>query len=133
MITRSDLEQLRALIFEIRSLNIEMLKPEPSPVVDTVLDYRHDPKGRPLAVAGYDNGQQTYDRLEKQMAKKQREQMALVAEMEAWIEEVPDPEMRTILRLYYRDGLSQREIAKELGYEDSTISHKLKRFWMVQK
>lgn len=59
--------------------------------------------------------------------------MALVAEMEAWIEEVPDPEMRTILRLYYRDGLSQREIAKELGYEDSTISHKLKRFWMVQK
>ena len=67
------------------------------------------------------------------MAKKQREQMALVAEMEAWIEEVPDPEMRTILRLYYRDGLSQREIAKELGYEDSTISHKLKRFWMVQK
>lgn len=130
---RHDLDQLRALIFEMRSLSIEMLRPKRTSVVDTVLDYRHDPKGKPLAIAGLDDGQAEFDRLEKKLAKKRKEQAILIDEMETWIDKVPDPEMRTIIRMYYRDGLRQGEIAEKLGYDQSVISRRIKAFWMAQK
>lgn len=52
-----------------------------------------------------------------------------IAELEVFLDGIDDPEMRLILRLLYVDGLSQEQIGSELGYTQSVISRKLKRFW----
>lgn len=41
-----------------------------------------------------------------------------------YIASVPDSEMRQILSLYYVNGLSWREIAKALGYQDESVPRK---------
>ena len=44
------------------------------------------------------------------------------------IEEIADPEMRQIIEDKYIRGLSDNEIATDLGYERSTIAKKIKAF-----
>ena len=63
------------------------------------------------------------------MCKKKKERLRLIREMEEWIEDIDDAEMRTIIRFYYRDGKTQQEIGSILGYDQSIISRKLKLFW----
>lgn len=53
--------------------------------------------------------------------------------MEAYLDTVDDPEMRAILRMKYRNGMKDRQIAEELGYDRSTVSAKQRRFWMKEK
>ena len=49
--------------------------------------------------------------------------------LENWLDNVPDPELRDILRLQYINGLTQEEIAQELGYSVITIKRRLRAFW----
>lgn len=49
--------------------------------------------------------------------------------MEGYLDTVDDPEMRTILRLYYRNGLTQAEVAEELGISERTVIRKIKKFF----
>jgi len=130
--TRHDLEQLRALVFEIRSLQLDMLKPTPTMQTIFYKDYRHSVKGIPKSDAGYDYGEADYDRLAKLMRSKEKQRIRLVTEMEEWIENVDDAEMRAILRYYYRDGMTQEEIGDFMGYARTGIASKLKRFWISQ-
>jgi len=52
-----------------------------------------------------------------------------IEEVERFIEKVDDVEMRNILTMYYELGMTQEQIAEECGYEQSTISKKIKEFW----
>jgi RNA polymerase sigma-70 factor (ECF subfamily) len=54
------------------------------------------------------------------VAKRQRQRL------EAALDEVPPP-FRTVLKLYYLDGLSIEEIARTLGISDGTIKSRLSR------
>lgn len=47
---------------------------------------------------------------------------------EKYIESIGCPKTRSILRLYFCQGLTQEEIGVELGYSQSAISLKLKPY-----
>ena len=60
---------------------------------------------------------------------KEQELEKIKADIEMWIDLEPDLEMQSILLLAYRDGLTHQQIGDRLGYERSTVSQKLHRFW----
>lgn len=125
--TRKDLEQLRALKFEIRSIEIAMMRPKSKEQVSFYKDYRTG-KGIPKSLTGYDGGREESEKLEAELKRKKKQHLKRVAEIEAWIDGIDDPEMRGIIRLYYCEGRSQKDIGEELGYDQSAISYKIKRF-----
>ena len=51
---------------------------------------------------------------------------------EKFIEGVEDTEMRTILRMYYLNNASQKEIGDMMHYSQTAISTKLSVFWISQ-
>jgi len=55
------------------------------------------------------------------------ELMKKQVEIENYIAGIKDSTTRMIFRLYFIDGLSQWQIAKKLGYEQSSISQKIRR------
>lgn len=128
--TRERLKQLRALLKESEHLE-EEIKTLPFTsggyVGDSVNNYSTGfPK--PFLIQGYST--QKYDRLKETLQKKLREIQKEIAELEDWLEHIEDAELRDILRLQYVNGLTQEQIADELGYARETISRKLKDFWI---
>lgn len=128
--TRERLKKLRALLKESEHLE-EEIKTLPFTsggyVGDSVNNYSTGfPK--PFLIQGYST--QKYDRLKETLQKKLREIQKEIAELEDWLEHIEDAELRDILRLQYVNGLTQEQIADELGYARETISRKLKDFWI---
>ena len=68
------------------------------------------------------------DRLERLRIKEQ-EMEGIKLDMEQWIDQEPDIEMQNILTLAYRDGMTHQQVGNELGYDRSTISQKIRRYW----
>ena len=125
---KTDLSKLKNLIREIGTLQDELdrLKWEPK---EQVVDYAKDYKtGYPriITLTGY--GDADYRRVKQKLTENlyrvQRERLRI----EEQIQSVSDPEMRVILRLQYVNGMTQEQIAAEMGYRDRTIRNKLKRF-----
>lgn len=127
--TKNRLKKLRSLIKEAEHLQAEyeeMLCFPKTFVQDSVKDYS---TGYPhnIVIQGYGSDdfvalrQKLYDNL----CRIQRERQ----ELEDWLDSVGDPEMRDILRLQYINGLTQEEIAEELGYSVITVKRRLKKFW----
>ena len=132
--TKNRLKKLRSLIKEAEHLQSELndtlLFPSCSDyVADTAQDYR---TGKPhtFKVEGY--GQDDYVKLRQKLYDKLYRIQQERRELEDWLDSVSDPEIRDILRLQYINGLTQEQIAKELGYERSGIASKVKRFWDSQ-
>jgi len=92
---------------------------------DVILDYT---KGypRPQSVVGRDDKRQQalQERWTKRSVKLETECMAV----ESWIEAIPDSVARRIFRMYYEDGLTQRQIARKLHMDQSNISKKISKF-----
>lgn len=128
-VTREDMEGLRGMLGEMDSLSVELMAPTPKMQVIFYKDYRTG-KGIPKTDIGSDGGSEEEARLLKEIRKLRKERAKRILRMEKFLERVPDPEMRTILRMYYRDGKSQREIGERLGYDRSMISRKISAFWM---
>ena len=128
--TKNRLKKLRSLIKEAEHLQAEydeMLCNPKTFVQDSVKDYS---TGYPhnIVIQGYGSNdfvmlrQKLYDNL----CKIQRERY----ELEEWIENIDDVDMRRILRLQYINGLTHEQIAQELGYAArETVSRKIKKFW----
>lgn len=98
------------------------------PVIDiSASDYR---TGRPRPIVNEGIGDNDYikakDRIHNQYVRKLIEIQKEIEEIEAFLSSVKDPELRTILRLYYINGFTQDEIANELGYSRETIKRRLK-------
>jgi RNA polymerase sigma factor (sigma-70 family) len=126
------LKKLKSLISEAEHLSVEIEELQWFPkeqVVDSVKDYR---TGYPhtVAIAGYgsDEWVKLRQRLYEKLGRIQSERMIL----ENWLDDVADPEIRDILRLQYINGLTQEEIAQELGYSVITIKRRLRNFWESQ-
>lgn len=127
---RKDLEQLRGLQLEIEHLEEKADKPGRTWQVDYYKDYRFNPKGVVKSIEGYDDGQSEAKRLEAKIHKLKVEKINKLSELEDFIESVEDATMRTILRMYYRDGMKYKQIGKELGYSGDGIKKKVQRFWI---
>lgn len=128
---KSRLKKLRALISELEHLQsqyTDMLCFPKEQVTDSAADYR---TGFPhtISISGY--GDSSYVDIRQRLYDKQRQIQAEIALLEDWLDSVEDPELRDILRLQYINGLTQEEIAQELGYTRSGIAMKLNRFWKL--
>lgn len=126
---KTDLSKLKNLIREIETLQNELdrLKWEPK---EQVVDYAKDYKtGYPriITLTGYGDAdyRRVKQKLTENLCRVQRERLRI----EEQIQSVSDPEMRVILRLQYVNGMTQEQIAAEMGYARETINRKLKSFW----
>lgn len=126
---KSRLKKIRALIKEAEHLQSEytdMICFPKEQVVDSAKDYS---TGHPhtISISGY--GDPSYMDVRQRLYEKQRQIQQEIAFLEDWLDSVEDPELRDILRLQYINGLTQEQIAAELGYSRSAIAMKLNRLW----
>lgn len=124
--TKKELEQLRALHQEIETLEERYILTPPEECGDTYGDYSHGFK-QIKVLQGLSTARA--DRIRDRITKKYEQLTAKVDDMEEWLDDVEDSEMRDILRLYYANGLNQEEIARRKGYTRSAIAMKLKKYW----
>lgn len=125
--TRQELEQLKALKREARQLQDELdnLPFVPSSVKGSMAEFPYIEQTFKIFGVDEKKGKRIRERLERVL----NEIQDRILIMEEWLETVDDSEMRTILRMKYRDGMRDVKIAAELGYDRSTISWKLRKFW----
>ena len=123
------LKKLRSLIKEAEHLEIEIedVRFQPSEkLADTAKDYR---TGYPhtIMIEGY--GDNRYAELKRKLYEKLGKVQAERWGLENWLDSVQDPELRTILRMQYVDGLTIEAVAEELEYSVATINRRLQKFW----
>ncbi len=126
---KSRLKKLRALIKEAEHLQgqyIDMICFPKEQVVDSTKDYK---TGYPhtISISGY--GDSSYVDVRQKLYDKLNQIQEEIAYLEDWLCSVDDPELRDILRLQYINGLTQEQIADELGYSVITIKRRLRIFW----
>lgn len=71
------------------------------------------------------------DNLNKQIRRKEAERFALwkeVHEVEEYIENIPDPEIKEIFELSFVEGKKQQEIAEQLHIDRSYVSKKINSY-----
>ena len=87
-----------------------------------ILDYRRG-YGQPQSVVGYDR------ELEKKRRKRYEDRIGkLRAEqdnIEDWVFGIQDGLTQRIFRLYFLDGLSQKEVARKVHLDQSCVSRKI--------
>ena len=127
--TKNRLKKLRALIQEAEHLQSEytdMICFPKEQVVDSAKDYS---TGHPHTISIFGYGDPSYMDVRQRLYEKQRQIQEEIAFLENWLDSIDDPEMRDILRLQYVNGLTQEQIAAELGYSERTIRRRLREFW----
>lgn len=125
--TRVELEQLKSLKLEAKQLQEELnnLPFVPASVKGSMTEFPYIETT--FKVSGIDEkkGKQVKEKLDRVLDEIQDK----ILIMEEWLELVEDSEIRTILRMKYRNGLKDKTIAAELGYTRQAIGAKLKRFF----
>ena len=129
--TRKEMEQCISLRQEIMAIERSMKSPKSTYVVVFYKDYRTG-KGIPKARQEVDNGEEELKRLKDRLSSRRRRLTKKLQAAEKFIDNVEDSEMRTILRDYYINGMSQQEIGEELHYSQTAISTKIRMFWFTQ-
>ena len=89
---------------------------------DVIFDYS---KGYPMpqSVVGFD--QAKYERLQDRDQRRKEQLEQECAEIEEWVEAIPDSLTRRIFRMYFLDGKKQKEVAKAVHMDRSSISKKI--------
>ena len=105
--------------------SIDHAKPEL--VTDYYKDYKTG-RGIPKSLVGVDFDWKGISSRERRLKRKLDEISKLIEAIEKEIEAIGDPDMRTILRMYYIEERSQEETGGVLGYDKATISRKIKAF-----
>lgn len=125
--TKFELEQLRSLKLEIKAIQDELHN---LPVATDTVEgsgpefpyVKHK-----IKIRGLDDQRGAALRL---MLEEKMEMLRIAIQtMEEWLDLLPDSEIRTILRMKYRNGMKDHEIAMELEYCRQAISMKIKRFF----
>lgn len=125
-------ERLRASYksIEIEQLKLDNFKFKPESFQEDIVtgsDSEFPYSKHHFKIRGY--GSIEYPRRKQALLDKIARIRSEIEEVERYIQSVEDPEMRNILTMYYELGMTQDQIAKECGYEQSTISKKIKTFW----
>ena len=129
--TKEELEQLQYLKLEVKQLQ-EELKSGP-PTTDSVKGSMDEFPYIEQTIKIFGADESKAGKLRKKLEKKLKKLQDMISDMEEWLDTIPDSETRLILRLTYRNGLKQEQIADELGYVQSAISKKMTAFWKSQK
>ena len=129
--TKELLESYRSKKAEIAELNNALLHLGEGDTMfgnDTILDYR---SGYPVpqGVVGVDWDKVL--RIENRYKNRLRVLEEECQEIEDFIENISDSLTRRIFRMYYMDGLPQREVARIVHMDKSSISRKIDKFLHV--
>jgi cell fate (sporulation/competence/biofilm development) regulator YmcA (YheA/YmcA/DUF963 family) len=135
--TRSELAKIKIVKSKIKSIRDELnnMPMGDAYVGDTYKDYSSG-QGVVKMMQGYGMSEKAYDKqqaLKRRLGEKLTELQDRLAEMEDWLDSLEDEEIETILRMKYRNGMKDWQIAEELGYDRSTVSAKQRRFWANEK
>ena len=95
---------------------------------DVVFDYR-DGYPRPQSVVGFDYDR--YDRLQDRDRIKKEALEEECAEIEEWVEAIPDSLTRRIFRMLYIQGRKQKQVAKAVHLDQSRVSRKIDEYLKV--
>ena len=128
---RKDFEKLRAMRQELDTIEKRLASiPKREYVGDTYGDYRTGHKKIKVVQGSsskrHDDLAKRYQSIAKRMGDK-------IHDMEDELEHIEDPVIRNIFRLYYQDGLSEEQVADQIGYSRSRISQMINEFWSGQK
>ena len=110
-VTRYLLDQYRKLKQEIPVLELElqmMKNTEAGLGNDTIFDYKTG-YPRPQSVVGFD--QKKYDRRKKTLECKREK----VSAIDQWIDDIKDGQTRCVFRMFYKQGMTWKAIAKQIG------------------
>ena len=125
------MEQCRSLRYEIASIESAMHSPRSTMVAVFYKDYRTG-RGVPKSRQEMDNGEEELRILKGSLKACRRKLAKRLLQAEKFIEEVEDTETRAILRMYYINNSSQKEIGDVMHYSQTAISAKIKAFWISQ-
>ena len=130
--TKKEMEELISIKQEINAIEMSLCAPKSTYTFAFYKDYK---TGHPIPKieTGYDDGTIDKEQLIKKLITAKKKLQSKIIEAEEFIAEQNESELRTILRSYYINGLSQEEIGKLLGYNQSVISRKISIFWRKQK
>lgn len=126
--TREQLESYKSKKAEILELQYKLIHlGEGDSMIgnDTIFDYRTG-YPHPQAVVGVD--WEKMDRLSARYHKQIGTLTVECEEVELWIESISDSLTRRIFRMYFTEGLSQKEVAAVVNLDRSRISRKIDDF-----
>ncbi len=130
--TREKLEQYRSKKEEIAELTYKLKHLGEGDTMignDVIMDYR---SGYPVPQSVVGSDQVKYWRLRERYEKRIQQLQQECAEVEQYIEDIPDSLTRRIFRMYYIDGLSQSKIAKKVHITQSEVSKKISIFLKLE-
>ena len=110
-VTRDLLDQYRKLKQEIPVLELElqmMKNTEAGLGNDTIFDYKTG-YPRPQSIVRFD--QQKYDCRRKALERKKEK----VRVIDQWIDDIKDGQTRCVFRMFYKQGMTWKTIAKQIG------------------
>lgn len=118
--------KIRKLKKEIMGLRYSIDNAKPELQADFYKDYRTG-KGIPKSVVGFVFDEREIHAREQKIKLRLKQLESVIKNAEEEIDSVDDPELRSILRLYYIEGETQENIGKILHIERSSVSKKLKK------
>lgn len=118
--------KIRKLKKEIMGLRYSIDNAKPELQADFYKDYRTG-KGIPKSVVGFVFDEREIHAREQKIKLRLKQLESVIKNAEEEIDSVEDPELRSILRLYYIEGETQETIGKILHIERSSVSKKLKK------
>lgn len=110
-VTREMLDKYRKLKQEIPVLELElmMMKNTEAGLGNSVILDGRTGYPRPQSVVGFD--QKKYDRRRKALERKKEK----VRVIDQWIDDIKDGQTRCVFRMFYRQGMTWKTIAKQIG------------------
>ena len=131
-ITKERLETYRSEKQEIKELKckLQALKIQDYTGVDTILDYR---SGFPIPKAVVGTDIDSYWGYKEYLQSRITGLTTRCQEVERWIEEIPDSQIRRIFRMYFIEGLSMGTVGKRTHLDKSSVSRKIEKFLKLQQ
>lgn len=129
-----ELEEYQKIKKEIKLLDEEIKKEKRKEipiVLGTVRGSMHDFPylEKRTVVEMYEPGMSDEKNKLIKMRQKKKQELEYVAyQIESYIDEVPDSEMRMILKMRYIDGLTQDKIARRINIDQSRVSRRISNY-----
>ena len=124
---RKDFEKLRMMRQELDTIEERLAKvPRKEYVGDTYGDYR---TGHKKVKVIHGTSSKRHNDLVKRYQQIAEQLKEKIHDTEDELEQIDDPVIRDIFRLYYQDGLSEEEVADRKGYSRPRISQLINDFW----
>ena len=124
MLIKNELEQLKYLKKEIKLLNEELHSMNKPMISDKVTgsssEFPYTKRG--FMIEGIDVTK--LDRMRRKLERKTEELMEEMDKLNDYIDTIEDSEMRQIMMLIYRNGLTWEEIGEMMGYHRTAIQKK---------